>query len=225
MGADGEDAVLDAGGEEVGDQLLGDGEALGLDESASVLGDLVELVLKGQGAGGHSLIIGAERFRASVRPIHVAMRLRHEWGTQMVVLHRCSFGGVVAGWGGFGCGGFLCEGFVVGGGDARGLHVFEEGDQTFEALFAGCLVAGDGVAGVYAGAHEAVAGSVIGDGFESLAGRLHGCDGGGEGGSDAGVVAGVEAEDGRGDGADVSGAGAVEDEGGGEIVAVGGEGE
>ncbi len=35
-----EDAVLDAGGEE-----LGDGEALGLDEGASILGDAVELLL------------------------------------------------------------------------------------------------------------------------------------------------------------------------------------
>ena len=40
-----EDAVFDAGGEEFGGGLLGDGEALGLDELAGVCGDGVELIL------------------------------------------------------------------------------------------------------------------------------------------------------------------------------------
>ena len=45
-GADGEDAVFDAGGEELFDGALADGEALRLHEVAGVGGDLVELVLK-----------------------------------------------------------------------------------------------------------------------------------------------------------------------------------
>ena len=45
-GADGEDAVFDAGGEELGDGALADGQALGLHQVAGVGGDLVELVLK-----------------------------------------------------------------------------------------------------------------------------------------------------------------------------------
>ena len=94
-----------------------------------------------------------------------------------------------------------------------------------EALFARGLVAGDGVVGVFAGAHEAVACAVVGDGLVLLAGGLHGFDGGGNGGADARVVAGVEAVDRRGDGGDVGGAGAVEDEGGREVFAMRGEGE
>ena len=50
-----EDAVFDAGVEEVYDGLFGDGEALGLDEGASVLGDGVEFFLKG--CGGHACFI------------------------------------------------------------------------------------------------------------------------------------------------------------------------
>jgi len=49
--ADGEDAVFNAGEEEICDSLLADGQALGLHEVAGVGGDLVELVLKG--CGGH----------------------------------------------------------------------------------------------------------------------------------------------------------------------------
>ena len=45
-GADGEDAVFDAGGEEVVDGGVGDGEAVGLDESARLGGDAVELGLE-----------------------------------------------------------------------------------------------------------------------------------------------------------------------------------
>ena len=44
--ADGEDAVFDAGGEEVADGGVGDGEAVGLDESARLGGDVVELGLE-----------------------------------------------------------------------------------------------------------------------------------------------------------------------------------
>jgi hypothetical protein len=51
-GADGEDAVFNAGGEELGDGALADGQALGLHQVAGVGGDLVELVL--QGGGGHA---------------------------------------------------------------------------------------------------------------------------------------------------------------------------
>lgn len=67
-----EDAVFDASGEELGDGLFGEGEALGLDQSAGVLGDAVELVLKrGVERGGHESIIAGldvrliwlERFR------------------------------------------------------------------------------------------------------------------------------------------------------------------
>ena len=48
--ADGQDAVFDAGGEELRDGALADGQALGLHQLAGVGGDLVELVLK----GGHA---------------------------------------------------------------------------------------------------------------------------------------------------------------------------
>ncbi len=41
-GSDGEDAVFDAGGEELVDGVVGDGEAVGLDEGASLGGDVVE---------------------------------------------------------------------------------------------------------------------------------------------------------------------------------------
>ncbi len=131
---------------------------------------------------------------------------------------------LVAG-GGLYRGGFSGHGFAAGDGDGGGLHLFEKRDEAGEGLFASFLVAGDGVAGIYAGAHEAVSGSVIGDGFEALACGFHGFDSGGESGADAGVVPGVEAEDGCGDGRDVRRAGAVEDEGCGEVAAVSGEGE
>ena len=49
-GADGEDFLLDAGGEELGDGAFANGEAVGLDQVAGVGGDLVELVLQGGGA-------------------------------------------------------------------------------------------------------------------------------------------------------------------------------
>ena len=45
-GADGEDAVFDAGGEEGLDGGVGDGEAVGLDESARLGGDVVEFGLE-----------------------------------------------------------------------------------------------------------------------------------------------------------------------------------
>jgi len=45
-GADGEDFVLDARGEELGDGAFAHGEAFGLNQLAGVGGDLVELVLK-----------------------------------------------------------------------------------------------------------------------------------------------------------------------------------
>jgi len=70
-----------------------------------------------------------------------------------------------------------------------------------------------------------VSGSVVGDGFEALACGLHRFDGGWERRADAGIVAGVEAEDRCGDGGNISGAGAIEDEGCGEVFAVSGEGE
>ena len=130
-----------------------------------------------------------------------------------------------------GCGGWGWRflrgyGFVVGC-VARhwgAFHLFDESDEAGEALFAGGFVGGGGV-GSFAGAHEAVTGAVVGDGLVFFAGGFHGFGGGGDGGADAGVVAGVEAVDGGGDGGDVRRAGAVEDEGGGEVFAVGGEGE
>jgi len=95
-------------------------------------------------------------------------------------------------------------GFVAGraAGYRRALHLFDEGDDAGEALFAGGFVGGGGV-GRFAGAHEAVACSVVGDGFIFLACGFHGLSGGGDGGADAGVVAGIEAVDGCGDGGDV----------------------
>ena len=45
-GADGEDAVFDAGGEEVLHGGVGDGEAAGLDQGAGLSGDVVELGLE-----------------------------------------------------------------------------------------------------------------------------------------------------------------------------------
>ena len=123
---------------------------------------------------------------------------------------------------GFSC----CYGFVAGGvaGGRGAFHFLDERDEASEALFAGGFVCGRGV-GSFAGAHEAVASSVVGDGFEFFACGFHGLGSGREGGADAGVVAGVEAVDGGGDGGDVRGSGAVEDEGGGEVFAVRGEGE
>ena len=45
-GADREDMVFDAGGEEIADGSVGDGEALGLNEGAGLGGDVVELGLE-----------------------------------------------------------------------------------------------------------------------------------------------------------------------------------
>ena len=54
LGSGFQDAVFDAGVEEVFGGLFGDGEAFGLDEGAGVLGDAVELVLQRLFcAGGH----------------------------------------------------------------------------------------------------------------------------------------------------------------------------
>ena len=78
-------------------------------------------------------------------------------------------------------------------------------------LVARGLVGGVGVGGVFAGAHEAVAGSIVGDGVVLLAGGLHALGGGGNGGVDAGVVAAVEAVDGCGDGGEVRRRRSVED--------------
>ena len=106
-----------------------------------------------------------------------------------------------------------------------GLHLLDEGDEAGEALFAGGLVAGDGVVGVFASAHESVACTFIGDGIVLFAGDLHGFGRGGDGGTDAGVIAGVKAVDGSGNGGDVGWAGAIEDEGGREVFAMCCEGE
>jgi len=105
------------------------------------------------------------------------------------------------------------------------LHLLDESDETGEGLFACCFVAGHGVAGVFAGTHEAVTCAVVGDGLILFASGLHGDGGCGEGGTDACVVAGVEAIDRGGDRRDVRGSRAIEDKGGGEIFAVSGEGE
>ena len=123
--------------------------------------------------------------------------------------------------------GFFCGyGFVVGRIARHGgtLHFFDEGDEAGEALVAGGFIGGAGVGG-FAGAHEAVACSVVGDRVVFFASGLHGFGGGGDGSADTGVVAGVEAVDGGGDGGDVRGPWAVEDEGCGEVFAVSGEGE
>jgi hypothetical protein len=117
-------------------------------------------------------------------------------------------------------------GFVVGciACHGRALHLFDECDEAGEALVAGGFVGGRGV-GRFAGAHEAVACSVVGDRLIFFPCCFHGFGSGGDGGADAGVIAGVEAVDGGGDGGDVRRARAVEDEGGGEVFAMSGEGE
>jgi len=81
-----------------------------------------------------------------------------------------------------------------------GFHLRDKSDETFEAFFARSFVAGDGVGGIFAGTHEAVARTVVCDGFVFLTCGLHGFGGGGQSGSDACVVAGVEAVDRSGDG-------------------------
>ena len=125
---------------------------------------------------------------------------------------------------------FAGDGFVDGVGGGFGVELLEEGGEAGEGLLAGLFVGlghgGVGFGGwVFAGAHEAVACSVVGDGFVLLVGGLHLVDGGGDGGADAGVVSGIEAVDGGGDSRDVRWWWAVEDEGGGEVFAMGGEGE
>jgi len=124
-------------------------------------------------------------------------------------------------------GGFFCKGFTGSGdgGCGSALQLLYQGDKTGKSFFAGLLVARNGVGGVFARAHEAVAGAVVGDWLIFLVSGLHGFGGRGDGCADASVIAGVEAVDGRCDGGDVSRAGAIEDEGGGEIFAVGCEGE
>lgn len=101
----------------------------------------------------------------------------------------------------------------------------EESDEALEAFCASGFVARDGVVRVFSGAHEAVACALVGDGLVFFAGCLHGCNGGRNGGTDTGVVASVEAIDGGGDRGDIGRSGAVEDEGRGEVFAVGREGE
>ena len=58
-----QDAVFDAGGEELGGLLLRDGQPLGLNQGAGVLRDAVEFVLqrgqRGAGHGLHTFIIAA----------------------------------------------------------------------------------------------------------------------------------------------------------------------
>jgi len=123
---------------------------------------------------------------------------------------------------GWGCRFFDGYGFVAGcvAGHGCGLHLFDEGDEAGEALFTSGLVAGDGVIGIFAGAHEAVACAVVGDGIVLFARGFHGISGGGNSGADTGVVASIEAVDRSGDGGDVRRTGAVEDEGGGEVFAM-----
>lgn len=72
-GAGLENAVFNAGGEELGDGALGEGEALGLDESAGVLRDAVELVLQRcvgrviERSSHDSIIAAASRKRCGLR--------------------------------------------------------------------------------------------------------------------------------------------------------------
>ena len=121
----------------------------------------------------------------------------------------------------------LRYGFVVTcvGGYGGGLHLLDEGDETGEGLFAGGFVAGHGVAGIFAGAHEAVTCTVVGDGLILFASGFHSGGGRGDSGADAGVVARVETVDGRGNRGHVRGTRSIEDKGGGEIFAMCGEGE
>jgi len=104
----------------------------------------------------------------------------------------------------------------------KSVRSIDQRHQTLEAFGARCFVGCVG-GGIFAGAHESVARAIVDDRLILFAGGLHGVRGGGNGGRDAGVVAAVESVDGRGDGGDIGGRRAVEDEGGGEIAAVGGE--
>ena len=121
----------------------------------------------------------------------------------------------------------LRYGFVVTGvrGYRGGLHVLDESDETGKGLFACGFVAWHGVAGIFAGAHEAVTCTVVGDGLILFASGFHSGSGCGDGGADAGVVAGVETVDGRGDRGHIRGTRSIENEGGGEIFAVSCKGE
>ena len=58
MGAEGEDAIFNAGGEKLGGGGFGDGEAVGLDEGAGAGGDCVERVLQARNEEvSHEVII------------------------------------------------------------------------------------------------------------------------------------------------------------------------
>ncbi len=117
---------------------------------------------------------------------------------------------------------FLCEALLAMGGLFISLMRVTRRVKACRGRF--CWL-GLCVGGIFAGAHEAVACSIVGDGVVFFAGGLHGFGGGGDGRADAGVVAGVEAVDRSGDRGDISWASAIEDEGGGEVFAMSGEGE
>ena len=80
------------------------------------------------------------------------------------------------------------------------LHLPKQRFQAREGLCARGGVGGVGVGGVFAGAHEAVACAIVGDGLILFAGGFHGVGGVWDRGADARVVAGVEAVDRSGDG-------------------------
>ncbi len=134
--------------------------------------------------------------------------------------------------GGSGCAGFdyVWSAWDGEGGFAGAVELLEDCGHAAKASSRASLVGGGHIAGcggILAGAHEAVARAVIDDGLILFAETLHGRGGGGDRGTDAGVVAGVEAVDGGGDVLEsvIRRRGAVEDEGCGEIIAMGGEGE
>src|SRR5271156_3014719 len=102
----------------------------------------------------------------------------------------------------------------------------EEGFPAGPGGVAGFFVGFAGV-GSFAGAHEAVAGAIVGDGVVGFAGGFHGGDSVGNGGADARVIAGVKTVDEGFDAGQVGGGGrrAVENESGEKIGTVGGEAE
>ena len=113
-----QDAVFDAGIEEVCGGFFGDGEALRLDEGAGVLGDAIESVLQRCFSEAvTSYIIALPSLLWVPEPFVVALHGRAR---------------------GF----FRCNGLIAGrvAGHGGALHLLDEGDEASEALFASGFV-------------------------------------------------------------------------------------
>lgn len=105
------------------------------------------------------------------------------------------------------------------------LQFLEELNEASEALRAGGLVAWYGVGGVLSGTHEAMAGAIVGHGLIRLTGGLHCRNRVWNGGSNSSIIPRVKAIDRRGNCGHICGALPVEDERGGKVSTMGGEGE